>query len=92
MTMKEKMARAMCRRIGINPDGVQVLGVPPEVMSTGPIWKAFLPYVEGALEALAVPTDSMLLAALAHQPKAFNLQATKDVFWPAMIRAAQEGK
>lgn len=67
--MVERVARAICRAVGQDPDGL--VGDPkvPPVPLHGtltvkflPLWKHFEPSARAAIEAMREPTEAMLMA------------------------------
>ncbi|MBO9589587.1 hypothetical protein [Devosia sp.] len=84
MKMREKMARALCKARGIDPDRQGHDGWPP-------YWPHVLPEVDAMLDALMEPTEGMIEANKSVDHLEPDLP---DVLgeWKAMITAAKEGK
>lgn len=103
MTMRERMARNLCRSLNENPDGTQF--VEKELRSRPDAacnWQFVLPEIDACLDALLEPTEAMLAIDKALAPFWDNstvpptltspLGAHTGASFETMIRAAKEGK
>jgi hypothetical protein len=89
MNMREKIARALCKQRGIDPDRQGHDGWPP-------YWPHLLPEVDAMLDALMEPTGGMVKIGEGHRDGTGHVDGlephgTAAVF-TVMIRAAKEGK
>ena len=81
--MIERVARALCREAGDDPDETDITG------RGGPLWRLWIDAARSAIEAMMEPTNAMLKAGSAHHmygpgdPLPDALDA-----WRAMIDAA----
>lgn len=82
MTMRKKIARAMCRARGKDPDTVNTQGVVR--------WTLYLLETDAALKALAEPSEEMISEALWAEDEVPYGQSKR--MYIAMIQAAKEGK
>lgn len=96
MSMKEKMARAMCKAKGYGPDTIWRDHVPTHIGDgrtvqqeiSYPWWQKYLLEADAALDALMEPTEGMIDAGYAEHPDGYMNKET----WCAMIRAIKDGK
>lgn len=66
MTMREKMARAICTRAGIDPDALGYGTDQDGNRCDPPTWKLYLPQIDAALDCLTMPpTEAQLVAGIA---------------------------
>lgn len=100
MNMLEKMARAMCESEYVDPDAIGYGLGTMEANTSYPLWKARLPAVYAALDALMEPTAEMIAAIPENY---FSMYSTLDEirmpepFWrehlfKIVVQAAKDGK
>lgn len=101
MTMLERMARAMCRAAGYDPDRIIHSMIDVETgkeASTIPRWRAYAVVARAALAELREPTEGMIHdGALAIDHPSVHMGGPSDhkkrlaaQVWRAMLAAAEE--
>lgn len=86
--MVEKVARAICRADGVDPDAIGYgLGVQMPKDAEYPLWKAREAQARAAIEAMRTPTEAMRRAGTAAMPVCFDEEAGAISCWQAMIDA-----
>lgn len=89
MTMREKLARALCESIKQNPDQIiQGEGWYVPRGFKGPAWEGYAHQVDVILDGLMEPTLEILIQVQGWSEKP---RLIEDV-WQPMIRAIREGK
>ena len=100
MTMREKMARAICAREGVDPDArAHGTGRIMPKDAEYALWEARLPVVGACLDALTEPTGEMLDAIKGVASSSCGPTTKVPInfvdacaAWLLMIQAAKDGK
>ncbi len=92
MSMREKMARGICARMGHNPDAAGYGTDQDGNQIHFPLWHLCLPLVDGALDALMEPTEGMMNAAVTDYNGAMVMDARVRNCFRSAILAAKDGK
>lgn len=90
MTMREKMARAMCAANGIDPDETGYgLGNNMPKDEAYPLWWAQIKNVNAALDALMEPSEEICLCA--QEGLWRDGSAEFRAAWPLAVQAIKDG-
>lgn len=98
MTMREKIARALCLSAGYNPNQPGFMTDQDGNRTTPPIWGLYLVFADTVLDAAMEPTQMMIEEGNCAQwyggiqgHVAWEEAEVKRV-WQNMIKAARDGK
>jgi hypothetical protein len=99
--MIERVARALCKLHGLDPDEESPSVVVKQMAGYGAVgsfsgppeshWRAYVPVATAAIEAMREPTEAMINAAYSSDPLSCDVEFAKDVYppiWNGMINEA----